>query len=131
MCGIFGVIGSDNAFIDIYKGLKMIQHRGQDTCGIATYDNHFNIKKCDGLVTGAFDNEDVDRSNFTVNLSKGDRNFELNCLLTVKEKEDFNSDKYIYDFDINKCVLEDLKSKKTKDIYINVVNDTIVTDSQY
>ncbi len=61
MCGIFGVIGSDNAFVDLYKGLKMIQHRGQDTCGIATYDNHFNIKKCNGLVTGAFDNDDVDK----------------------------------------------------------------------
>ncbi len=58
MCGIFGVINSQNAFFDIYRGLKMIQHRGQDTCGIATYENGFNIKKKNGLVSLAFKEKD-------------------------------------------------------------------------
>jgi len=61
MCGIFGVIGSQNAFIDIYRGLKMIQHRGQDSCGIATYDRNFNINKREGLVTSSFEEEDMKR----------------------------------------------------------------------
>lgn len=61
MCGIFGVIGSKNAFIDIYKGLKMIQHRGQDTCGIVTFSNKFNIKLAEGLVTNAFDENDINK----------------------------------------------------------------------
>lgn len=59
MCGIFGVTGSKSAFIDLYKGLKMIQHRGQDTCGIITYDDHFNIKRAEGLVTNAFGEDDI------------------------------------------------------------------------
>lgn len=61
MCGIFGVIGSKNAFIDIYRGLKMIQHRGQDSCGIATYDRNFIINKREGLVTASFIEEDMKR----------------------------------------------------------------------
>ncbi|MEO0234895.1 MAG: amidophosphoribosyltransferase [candidate division WOR-3 bacterium] len=61
MCGIFGIIGSKNAFIDIYKGLKMIQHRGQDTCGIVTFSNKFNIKLAEGLVTNAFDENDINK----------------------------------------------------------------------
>ncbi|HAF07733.1 MAG: amidophosphoribosyltransferase [bacterium] len=61
MCGIFGVIGSKNAFIDIYKGLKMIQHRGQDTCGIVTFSSRFNIKLAEGLITNSFDENDINR----------------------------------------------------------------------
>ncbi|PIP14279.1 MAG: amidophosphoribosyltransferase, partial [bacterium (Candidatus Stahlbacteria) CG23_combo_of_CG06-09_8_20_14_all_34_7] len=69
MCGIFGVTGSKNAFIDLYKGLKMIQHRGQDTCGIVTYDNHFNIKRAEGLVTNAFSEDDIDKLTGAVGIS--------------------------------------------------------------
>jgi len=70
MCGIFGVTGSKNAFIDLYKGLKMIQHRGQDTCGIVTYDNHFNIKRAEGLVTNAFDENDIHKLTGTVGIAQ-------------------------------------------------------------
>lgn len=59
MCGIFGVTGSRTAFLDVYRGLKMIQHRGQDTCGIATYKNHLSIRKRHGLVVNAFDSKDM------------------------------------------------------------------------
>ncbi|MDD3804229.1 MAG: amidophosphoribosyltransferase [bacterium] len=69
MCGIFGVTGSKNAFIDLYKGLKMIQHRGQDTCGIVTYDNHFNIKRAEGLVTTAFGENDISRLTGSVGIA--------------------------------------------------------------
>ncbi|MGE3062667.1 MAG: amidophosphoribosyltransferase [bacterium] len=69
MCGIFGVTGSKSAFIDLYKGLKMIQHRGQDTCGIVTYDNHFNIKRVEGLVTNSFDENDINKLTGTVGIA--------------------------------------------------------------
>ena len=59
MCGIFGLTGSKSAFVDVYRALKMIQHRGQDSCGIATYDNHLNIKHAEGLVVNAFNDNDV------------------------------------------------------------------------
>ncbi len=61
MCGIFGIIGSTNAFVDIYKGLKVIQHRGQDTCGIITFSNKFNIKLSEGLVINSFNEQDLSK----------------------------------------------------------------------
>lgn len=68
MCGIFGIINSKNAFVDIYRGLKMIQHRGQDSCGIATYDNRFLIRKAEGLVSNAFSEDDIYRLTGTVGM---------------------------------------------------------------
>jgi len=59
MCGIFAVINSDKTFLDVYRGLKMIQHRGQDSCGIGTYDNKFIIKKNQGLVGNSFSPSDM------------------------------------------------------------------------
>ena len=38
MCGIFGVAGSQNVVKDICMGLMRLQHRGQDACGITTFD---------------------------------------------------------------------------------------------
>ncbi len=38
MCGIFGYIGRDNATEITAMGLFAVQHRGQESCGIATSD---------------------------------------------------------------------------------------------
>ena len=54
MCGFIGVIGSDSAVREIYDGLIAVQHRGQDSAGIITYDGRFHIKKGDGLVRDIF-----------------------------------------------------------------------------
>ena len=56
MCGIMGVYSFANRNVakDIFTGLKMIQHRGQDSAGIATYDgNVMHIHKETGLVEDA------------------------------------------------------------------------------
>jgi glutamine phosphoribosylpyrophosphate amidotransferase len=38
-CGIFGIFKhSGNAPVEIYEGLLMLQHRGQDSAGIVSYD---------------------------------------------------------------------------------------------
>jgi len=34
-CGVFGIFGSDDAALDTYYGLYALQHRGQESCGIA------------------------------------------------------------------------------------------------
>jgi glucosamine--fructose-6-phosphate aminotransferase (isomerizing) len=53
MCGILGVLGSTNIEKSIIvNGLKALQNRGYDSCGILTIDKYeklFNIKKyvCD------------------------------------------------------------------------------------
>jgi glucosamine--fructose-6-phosphate aminotransferase (isomerizing) len=58
MCGIFGVVGSENAYEEIKEGLERISYRGYDSAGIVTYGKveieHFSpyigwsIKKVEG-----------------------------------------------------------------------------------
>ena len=38
-CGIFGIHGSKYSASDVYYGLFSLQHRGQESCGIATNDD--------------------------------------------------------------------------------------------
>jgi len=37
-CGVFGIVKDTDCVEDIYRGLDFLQHRGQQFCGIATYD---------------------------------------------------------------------------------------------
>ena len=60
MCGIFAVIGAENAAAELYFGLVHLQHRGQDAAGIITFDfndpnNGIKISKDLGLVSDIFD----------------------------------------------------------------------------
>lgn len=54
MCGFIGIYGRKDVFYDIYTGLLAIQHRGQDSSGIITYSERFNLKKGNGLVKDVF-----------------------------------------------------------------------------
>jgi len=55
MCGIIGIKGNEDIAPEIYDGLLTLQHRGQDSAGIVTFDgNHFNLKKGNGLVRDVF-----------------------------------------------------------------------------
>jgi len=54
MCGIIGIFGNNDVFKDLYQGLLSIQHRGQDSAGVITYDGHFHTKKGNGLVRDIF-----------------------------------------------------------------------------
>lgn len=77
------------------------------------------------------ENEDVDRNNLSINLSKGDRDFELTCNLLVTEKEDFDSERFIYDFHFIGCELEDLDNGKTKDVFVSSDNDRVMSEFQF
>ena len=61
MCGVVGIHGNDDVFKDLYQSLLAIQHRGQDSAGIITYDGRFHIKKGNGLVRDIFTAENVQR----------------------------------------------------------------------
>lgn len=55
MCGVLGIIANAPVVQDLYDGLIVLQHRGQDAAGLATYDgNQIHIKKGNGLVRDVF-----------------------------------------------------------------------------
>jgi amidophosphoribosyltransferase len=55
MCGIVGVFGHNPVNQVIYDSLSMLQHRGQDAAGIATfYEDRFYLHKNNGLMTDVF-----------------------------------------------------------------------------
>ncbi len=58
MCGIIGVASNSSVVPEIYNGLIMLQHRGQDAAGIVTFDGHLHIKKENGLVADVIKPED-------------------------------------------------------------------------
>lgn len=57
MCGIVGIIGNKDVAVEVYDGLICLQHRGQDSAGIATYNQQFHLKKGMGLVRDIFHQE--------------------------------------------------------------------------
>jgi amidophosphoribosyltransferase len=59
-CGVFGVFGRDDAAVLTALGLHALQHRGQEACGIASYDsrnNRFYTERHMGLVGDNFSEE--------------------------------------------------------------------------
>ena len=61
MCGIFGVFNNNNASKLTYLGLHALQHRGQESVGIAVSNRYeINVKKGEGLVMQAIKDKDLD-----------------------------------------------------------------------
>ncbi|MGQ0531477.1 MAG: amidophosphoribosyltransferase [Caulobacteraceae bacterium] len=61
-CGVFGVFGSEDAAVLTALGLHGLQHRGQEGCGIVTFDGErFHHERHLGLVGEHFSDEDVPR----------------------------------------------------------------------
>ncbi|HWS78465.1 MAG TPA: amidophosphoribosyltransferase [Thermomonas sp.] len=56
MCGIVGIVGYSEVAAQLYDGLTVLQHRGQDAAGIATADgSKLRVQKGNGLVRDVFD----------------------------------------------------------------------------
>ncbi len=61
-CGVFGVFGSEDASVLTALGLHGLQHRGQEGCGIVSYDGErFHHERHLGLVGENFSGADVPR----------------------------------------------------------------------
>ena len=55
MCGLVGVVTSQDVGVCLYDTLTVLQHRGQDAAGIMTSDNgKLNLRKDNGLVKDVF-----------------------------------------------------------------------------
>lgn len=55
MCGIVGIVAKTSVNQALYDALTVIQHRGQDAAGIATYeDGRLFLRKSGGLVRDVF-----------------------------------------------------------------------------
>jgi amidophosphoribosyltransferase len=55
MCGIIGIVAQSAVNQSLYDGLTVLQHRGQDAAGIATFEGgRFHLHKGQGLVRDAF-----------------------------------------------------------------------------
>ena len=54
-CGVFGIFGHADAGALSILGLHSLQHRGQEACGVVTFDNgHFTAERHMGLVGDVF-----------------------------------------------------------------------------
>lgn len=59
-CGVFGIAENDEAAVITALGLHALQHRGQEGCGIASYDGKFfNTERHLGLVGDHFTQADL------------------------------------------------------------------------
>jgi amidophosphoribosyltransferase len=59
-CGVFGVFNTPNAAQTVALGLHALQHRGEEACGIATFDGQgFYTERHMGHVADAFSGADL------------------------------------------------------------------------
>lgn len=62
MCGIIGIVGKSPVSAQLYDGLTVLQHRGQDAAGIVTGEGtRLHMHKRNGLVRDVFGPDDLYR----------------------------------------------------------------------
>jgi amidophosphoribosyltransferase len=62
MCGFIGMFGGRDVAAEMADGLLVLQHRGQDAAGIATFDGErFHVERGVGLVREVFDEKTLAR----------------------------------------------------------------------
>jgi len=59
-CGVFGIYGKSKCSEIVFNGLSALQHRGQESCGIAASDGReIDVVKGMGLVNRVFDKDNL------------------------------------------------------------------------
>lgn len=68
-CGVFGVLDTSPVAETIFYGLSALQHRGQESCGIAMAQNgDINVVKDMGLVNHVFDEDSISKLEGTMGI---------------------------------------------------------------
>lgn len=66
-CAVFGVYNAHDASREVYFGLYSLQHRGQESSGIASSDgSKIHVHKSNGLVAQVFEEKDFDHLKGTI-----------------------------------------------------------------
>jgi amidophosphoribosyltransferase len=58
-CGVVGVAATEDVAGDIFLGLRILQHRGQEAAGIAVHDGEMKFRRGMGLVHEVFSKENL------------------------------------------------------------------------
>ena len=63
MCGVVGIVSSSSVNQQLYDALLALQHRGQDSAGMVTWDDgaRLNLRKGNGLVREVFEQRHMRR----------------------------------------------------------------------
>ncbi len=59
-CGIFGVCSDSECVYEIFQGIDFLQHRGQEYCGISTFDGGIRQVTHHGKVAGTFKGQELE-----------------------------------------------------------------------
>ncbi|MDX1612349.1 MAG: amidophosphoribosyltransferase, partial [Candidatus Thermoplasmatota archaeon] len=59
-CGVVGVVANTEVAPTIYQALRALQHRGQESAGIATYDDGLQTIKGMGLIEQIFQPKELE-----------------------------------------------------------------------
>ncbi len=69
MCGIIGIKGSEDVAKELFVGLLALQHRGQNSAGITTYDGErFYYRKDNGLVSHVLSEDSIRSSKGSIGI---------------------------------------------------------------
>lgn len=61
MCGVLGIFDREDVIAKVYDAMLTLQHRGQDSAGILTYNGRYHLKKGNGLVQDIIDARNIKR----------------------------------------------------------------------
>lgn len=59
-CGVFGLYSNTECIHDIFQGIDFLQHRGQEYCGISTFEGNIHQVTHHGKVANTFTYEDLE-----------------------------------------------------------------------
>jgi amidophosphoribosyltransferase len=59
MCGVIGLISKKDVLPDLFVGMLSLQHRGQDSAGILSFNKKMKLIKKEGLVSSIFTEKEL------------------------------------------------------------------------